>query len=205
MADTAIIDRVLAETKIDGLDIPDALGRMGNSGKMYLRIVHSYTTNMPKALDELAAVTLETLPDYAIKVHGAKGSCYGIGANACGDLAKALEMASKADDWQTVQRDNGAFVESVRELITQLEKLEADVEQAENAGVSKAVAASPDPLKLSALLVATQNFDLDQMQSLIDELLAVSYETGGDIVAYIKEHFEAFDYQAIEEKIISSI
>jgi HPt (histidine-containing phosphotransfer) domain-containing protein len=205
MADPAVIDNVLAQTSIAGLDIPDALARMGNSGKMYLRIIHSFTTNMPKTLDELAAVTEDTLPDYAIKVHGSKGSCYGIGATACGDLARALEMASKIGDWQTVERDNGAYLNSVRELLAELEKLEANVEAAENQGATKASEASPDPLKLSALLAATQSFDLDQMQKLIDELLSVSYEQGGEVVSYIKDHFDAFDYQAIEEKIIESI
>ncbi|MDR2672046.1 MAG: hypothetical protein LBC35_01865 [Coriobacteriales bacterium] len=205
MTESTAVDQVLANTQIAGLDIPEALARMGNSSKMYLRIIHSFITNMPNNLEELSTVTAETLNDYAIKVHGAKGSCYGIGANACGDKARALELASKAGDLDTVLRDNGAFLESVRSLVRELEKLEAAVADAENTGVDKTVAVRPDPITLSALLAATQAFDIDQMQGLIDELTAMDYQQDGDVITYIKERFEAFDYQAIEEKIVASI
>jgi HPt (histidine-containing phosphotransfer) domain-containing protein len=205
MLETTATERVLTQTTIEGLDILEALGRMGNSSKMYLRIIHSFITNMPKTLNELAAVTPETLPAYAILVHGAKGSCYGIGANLCGDLAKNLEMASKAGDWDTVQRDNDGFLASVRSLLVALEQLEAAVEAAEQDEAVVITALRPDPLKLSALLAATQDFDLEQMQELLDELTAVTYEQGGDVTAALKESFAIFDYQAIEETIIANI
>lgn len=205
MSDT-VIDQILAKTNIAGLNIPDALARMGNSAKLYMRIVHSFVVNMPKNLDDLATTTInaETLSDYAIKIHGAKGSCYGIGAQAIGDVAKSLEVAAKAGDLTTCLRDNDSFVVGVQELIKALERLEARVEAAKNGtGKGGAQAEKPDTDKLAALLTATQSFDLEQMNSIIEELSNVRYEQDSEIVSKIKESFEAFDYQAIEETIFA--
>ena len=192
--------RVLAEATIPGLDIPDALARMGNSPKLYMRIIDSFITNMPGNLGELATstITAETLKDYSIRIHGAKGSCYGIGANAAGDKAKALEMASKADDLDTCLRDNDDFIACVQELIKDLEDMKAKIASGSDALVS---VAQPDPVKLAALLSATKNFDIDQMSQLVEELSSVQYAKDGDIMAKIKQSFDAFDYQTIEETI----
>ncbi|MDR2714877.1 MAG: hypothetical protein LBB42_05100 [Coriobacteriales bacterium] len=126
------LDDILANTNIEGLNIPEALGRINNNSSIYMRIIHSFTQNMPDMLEELSKVTEADLPDYIIQVHGAKGSCYGIGATACGDAAFALEMASKAGDWETVARDNGAFIALSQELVEKLKELEACVEQAQS-------------------------------------------------------------------------
>ena len=191
---------ILAEANISGLDIPDALARMGNNPKLYMRIIDSYINNMPGNLDDLATstITAETLPDYAIRIHGAKGSCYGIGANAVGDRAKALEMASKAGDLSTCLQDNDSFIASVNELLEDLKDLKAKVEAPEG---SKTQEDKPSAAKLTALLTATQNFDIDQMGRLVEELSSVSYANDNAVVEKIKLSFDAFDYQAIEEAI----
>lgn len=204
MADTAV-EQVLAQTNIDGLDIAEALARMGNSGKLYMRIIHSFVINMPENLTELATSSLSesTLADYAIKIHGAKGSCYGIGANKVGDIARTLEMAAKAGDLQTCLEINDLFVAGTEALIAELKALETRVEESENSLGGKSQVEKPDAQKLAALLAATKNFDIDQMNSLVEELASVEYARDGAVVDKIKRSFEAFDYQAVEEAITS--
>jgi len=205
MSDTAT-GKILAETNISGLDIPDALARMGNNPKLYMRIIDAFINNMPGNLADLATDTINevTLPDYAIRIHGAKGSCYGIGANAVGDEAKDLEMASKAGDLATCLRDNDTFIAHTQELVRELENLRDTVEAAENAG-GRAGAERPDVTKLAALLTATRNFDIDQMGRLVEELTSVQYANDGEVVAGIKASYDAFDYLAVEEAIIAYI
>lgn len=200
MADSSI-DQILAETNISGLDIPDALSRMGNSGKLYVRIIHSFVTNMPGNLEELATsgINAETLPDYAIKIHGAKGSCYGIGANVVGDLAKELEMAAKASNLEFCQQTNDSFIAQTEELLKELAALEDRIENSESAG--RAEVAKPDAGKLAELLSATQNFDIDRMGSLVEEITSKSYTQDADVISKIKAAFESFDYQQVEELI----
>ncbi|MDR3135829.1 MAG: hypothetical protein LBU07_00065 [Coriobacteriales bacterium] len=206
MTGTSATARVLASACIPGLDIHDALTRMGNSTKIYMRVVHSFTQNMPANLEALESVSADTLADYAIRVHGVKGSCYGIGANSCGDAAKELEIASKDGNIDAVVRGNDGFLQLMRSLLLELGKLETEVAAAEadEEGGSPNLAQRPDPEKLAALLAATQSFDIDQMQTLLDELDAVRYQSGGDLIVYLKDRFAAFDYQAIEDKIAES-
>ena len=216
------IDTILSRTSIEGLDINDALSRVNHSGKIYLRIVHSFSQNMPKMLDDLATVSKETLPDYAIRVHGVKGSCYGIGAVACGDAAFALEKASKAGDWATVERDNGTFIALVKKLITDLEALEARVEASpapasgtaadndsfdgeglaaagsgSSCGEGLASEAQPDAAKLAALLEATKNYDLKLMRSIIEDLESSTCSQGSELVTWLREQLNNFAYDKI--------
>lgn len=193
--------KVLAEATIMGLDIPEALARMGNSPKIYMRIIHSFITNMPGNLEELAtdSINAETLPDYAVKIHGAKGSCYGIGANAVGDKAQALERAAKAGDLEACLSDNDSFIASALELVKALEELEAKAEAAEGGGMVQAD--RPDTGALSLLLAATRDFDIEQMGRLVEDLTGREYAADGDVADRIKDSFDAFDYQAIEEAI----
>jgi len=196
-------DQVLAEAAIPGLDIPEALARMGNNPKLYMRIIHSFVTNMPANLDTLdtGRITADTLEDYAIKIHGAKGSCYGIGANAVGDIARDLEIAAKDGDLQTCLSDNDNFIVATQELLTKLEALEARIEELENSAGGKAQADRPDALKLRSLLTATKNFSITEMGGLVEELTSVQYLQDGDVVMKIKNAYDAFDYQTIEETI----
>jgi len=200
-------DKVLAEAAIPGLDIPDAMARMGNSPKLYLRIIHSFIINMPGNLADLATSTInqETLADYAIRIHGAKGSCYGIGANVLGDKAKELEMAAKAGELDACLQENDNFIKATEELLSQLEALEARIEGAENAAGGKAQADKPDAAKLKALLVATQAFDINEMNRLLEELTSIEYAQDNKIVVDIKTAIDAFDYQTVEETIAAYI
>jgi len=218
------INTILSSASIEGLDINDALSRVNHSGKIYLRIVHSFSQNMPKLLDDLAVVSKETLPDYAIRVHGVKGSCYGIGSVACGDAAFALEKASKAGDWATVEQNNGTFIALVKKLITDLEALEARVEAspAPTSGTAAdndsfdgeglvaatqpdaaklAAATQPDAAKLAALLEATKNYDLELMRSIIEDLENSTCSHGSELVTWLREQLNSFAYDKIIERL----
>ncbi|MDR2196801.1 MAG: hypothetical protein LBO07_02425 [Coriobacteriales bacterium] len=198
---TADINRILEQNPIPGVDYADGLKRFSNNGSIYLRIVKSFVANTPKSLDELATVTPETLPNYAITVHGLKGSCYGISAIALGDEAKALEIAAKADDWETVQREGGTLLAHARELIAQLQALLDAVTAAEQGGSSdKPSASAPDRALLQKLLDATLDFDADGMQKALDELDAFSYTSEPNAIAYLREQTTNFRYDLVEEK-----
>jgi PAS domain S-box-containing protein len=196
------VDTILSEAHIEGVDLVTGIRNFNNSASIYMRIAHSFITNMPKTLDELRTVDEGSLPEYAIRVHGAKGSCYGICANDCGDAAKALEIASKAGDWKTVARDNGPFIAQVEKLIEGLKDLEAKVEaesQRQDALRPKAAALSKDTL--AKLLAATQDYDIEEMQRLIDDLDSYDYEGDTSLIPWLKKQYASFSYDAIVEKL----
>ncbi len=114
---------ILHNNPIEGVDFIDGLNRFNGQVGIYMRIIRSFVNNTPKTLELLAALDIQNPEDYTVRVHGLKGSCYGISAIAQGDLAKTLEFASKDSDWEKVERDTPKLIESVNKLIADLDDL----------------------------------------------------------------------------------
>jgi HPt (histidine-containing phosphotransfer) domain-containing protein len=192
---------ILKANPIEGVDYADGLKRFGNQATIYLRIVKSFIQNTPVTLDELSAVTQETIDDYMVKVHGLKGSCYGISAMVLGDEAKALEFAAKAYEWDTIVRDNPTLLAHVHALIAQLQGIVDKCEQAETTDDDpRQVVDKPDVGLVRELLEATQTFDVVAMGQIIDKLDTVRYKSDPKLVAELKEQLTNFRYDLIEDK-----
>jgi hypothetical protein len=71
-------------------------------------VLRSYLVHTPELLDKLGSLSRETLPDYAVTVHGLKGASYGICAGEIGKEAEELEHAAKAGDYDQVEGDKPA-------------------------------------------------------------------------------------------------
>ena len=123
------IVQILYDNPLEGLDYQDGLNRFGGQASIYLRIVNTFIESTPALLAELTKVTPETMAEYTVRIHGLKGSCYGISATVLGDEAKALELASKIFDWDTIQRDNPLVIEHAQTLINQLQSVMDKVEE----------------------------------------------------------------------------
>ncbi|MDR1184675.1 MAG: Hpt domain-containing protein [Coriobacteriales bacterium] len=199
--DNEQILNILNATPIEGVDYADGLSRFGNKAAIYLRIVKSFIKNTPDSLEDLIAVTPETLSDYAVRIHGLKGSCYGISAMKIGDEAKALEMASKASDWATVERDNPTVIAHVRELIAQLQDVVDKVEQSEDANTDqRPLVDAPDRELVHSLLEATRSFDVIAMEQIIKDMDALRYQSDPQLVNNLREQLTNFRYDLIEDK-----
>ena len=109
-----------AAAPIAGIDYAGGVKRMGNREAAYIRVLTSYSANMPTLLAKIRGFTGQNLADYIITVHGIKGSSYGICADEVGKQAEALEMAGKSGDIETILAMNDGF-------ILQTEKLVADI------------------------------------------------------------------------------
>ncbi|MHC6202704.1 ATP-binding protein [Breznakiellaceae bacterium SP9] len=105
---------------IDGLDIPNALARLGGNEKALLKIFRSYTVNIHTYLDKLSVPGPEQLAQYTITIHGIKGASYSIGANKLGKEAEALEWAARREDMDFISRNNDAFIVSAKKLSADL-------------------------------------------------------------------------------------
>jgi CheY-like chemotaxis protein/anti-sigma regulatory factor (Ser/Thr protein kinase) len=105
---------------IPGLDLEECLGRFGGDEEVLRGILDSYVLNIPLMLEKIQAVTQEGLADYAVIVHGIRGSSHSICAQAVGDLAQALENAAKAGDFAFVEANNGAFLQAVKEQVAEI-------------------------------------------------------------------------------------
>jgi PAS domain S-box-containing protein len=190
---------VLEEKKLEGMDFEAGLKRYGTEG-VYMKVLQSYVTHSPELLDKLRSLSRETLPDYAITVHGLKGASYGVCANGTGKAAEELEHAAKAGDYERVSAKNAAFIERTEGLLENLRKL---LEKAAEKEDEKKKAAAPDRDVLERLLDATRHFKPAVMEDLVKELENCEYESGGELIPWLREQLDNLEYDAIKDRLES--
>ena len=88
-----------------------------NDTDMFLFILRSYVSNIPVTLDKIRTVSLETLNDYYIRVHGLKGTSANLGVEKISVAAKNLEIMAKAGDLNGVLADNDSFIKDLENTI----------------------------------------------------------------------------------------
>ena len=113
-------DSCAHEWSIDGIDKEKALTRFGGNEDTYWVVLESFVINTPGLLEKIRASAGTPPQDYALLVHGVKGTCYGIGADEIGKQAEALEHAALRGDAQYVSEHSPAFLQSTEELIDRI-------------------------------------------------------------------------------------
>jgi CheY-like chemotaxis protein len=198
----AILAAMLEKTRISGVDIGAGMKRFNNNSAVYIGVIKSFIQNMPKFLDSLRSVSEETLPEYAVTVHGVKGSCYGICADEAGRMAESLEIEAKSGDFARVMAGNETFIGKVEELLAQFETLTKSADDVEGeADEGKNTLPAPDRSLLAKMLDASRDYDIDSMQSVMEELEQYKYESQGELITHLKEDLVNFGYEAIQEKL----
>jgi len=105
---------------ISGIDEGIFNDLMDGDEELYLSVLSFYIDKTPVVLGKLAAVTKETLADYAITIHGFKGACANICAEEARKKAYSLEQKAKTGDWAGVQAENGPLLKYIEELLPKL-------------------------------------------------------------------------------------
>ncbi|MDR3037626.1 MAG: hypothetical protein LBU31_04380 [Coriobacteriales bacterium] len=196
------IQAVLAAHPIEGVDYADGMKRFGDQAAVYLRIIKSFIKNTPATLDELVEVDPAALGDYAIRVHGLKGSCYGISAMVMGDEAKSLELASKAGDWAAIEKGNPLLIARVNQLIAQLSELVSLVELTPpDAEDNRPLVDAPSREQLRHLLDAAQCFDVEALEKIIADMGRTRYRLDPTLAERLREQLTNFRYDLIEAEV----
>ncbi|MDR1655028.1 MAG: response regulator [Treponema sp.] len=192
---------VLKNTKLEGMDLAAGLNRYG-AEDTYLRVLQSYLTHTPELLERLRSLSRETLPQYAITVHGLKGASYGVCAGEIGKEAEELEFASKAGDYEKVNSKNAAFISKVETAMEGIRKL---LESAAENSSPKQKAAAPDKTLLEKLLDASKRFKPAVMEEVMTELEGCEYESDGDLIPWLRDQIDNLEYDAVSEKLESLV
>jgi PAS domain S-box-containing protein len=186
--------------QVEEVDIGAGIERYGGE-EIYLGILRSWTIHTPELLEKLRALSQETLADYAVSVHGLKGSSYGICAEGIGRQAEDLEYAAKAGDYEKAAADNGAFIARVEKVMAELRAL---LEKNAEKGPEKERAAAPDRALLEKILDASKHFKPTVMEEAVMELEKFDYESGEDLVSWLREQLDNLEYDAIRERLEKS-
>ena len=184
--------------QVAGIDWQVGLRRFGGDKDVYLSILRSYTDHTDQLIERIRNVSAETLADYAILVHGIKGSSYGIEAREAGKQAEELEFAAKAGNLQFVRQYTPIFIESLERLLTSIrqhcQSTDAKTEE-------KASRFAPDETLLQQMKEAAENFKIDTMEEIIDSLERFKYETQAELVIWLREKVKQMEFAAIHERL----
>ena len=188
---------ILDDITVAGIDIIQGRQRY-NGETAYLDIIRSWCLHTPALLEKLRGLSPENLSEYSITVHGLKGSSYGIFANDIGKKAAELEGFAKAGDFSSVQAANTAFIEMVESMLTDLREL---LEKTAAGKGAKQKAAAPDPALLAKLLDATKRYKSTLMEEILADIESYDYETGGELVDWLREQVDNLEYDAICDRL----
>jgi CheY-like chemotaxis protein len=186
---------IFRDANLDGIDIADGIRRYSTE-QAYLQIIRSYHLHTPVILEKMETLGQPagiSLADYMIIVHGLKGSSYSISANAVGREAGKLEAAAKAGDMEEAMKGNGPLIAMAKLLLSDLgDFLQKPAGREEKTGKS-----APDHGLLERLLEAAKEFKTATMEQIITQLESFEYESGGELITWLREQLDNLEYAAI--------
>jgi HPt (histidine-containing phosphotransfer) domain-containing protein len=160
-------------------------------------VLRSFTVNIPPHIEKLKHVTRSHLADYAITVHGIKGSCRAINAAAVGDKAEALEKAAKANNFAFICTYNAGFIEAVEKLIADL----SDMLSMLDADIAKPQKSRPDTEILDQLLKACKKYDMDAVDALIQDMGRYEYTQDGGLASWLRDNAEDSNFAQMIQRL----
>jgi chemotaxis protein histidine kinase CheA len=183
----------------EGVDLAAGHERYHEAYPEILRVYRNDTAALLEKVRTLPAgdFSEDKLKEYAVTVHGIKGSSYGICANGMGALAEFMERTARAGDAQTIKAQNSRFVETLEKLLASLEALLQKIALPEK----RQSAAAPDPALLEKIARACAGYNAKLMEAALGELERYDYEAGGDLVTWLREQADNLEYDAIVERI----
>jgi signal transduction histidine kinase/CheY-like chemotaxis protein len=181
---------------VAGLDLAKGRERYRET---YGEVLRSYAVHTPALLEKLESLARsgdESLNEYIITIHGLKGSSYGVCADEAGRQAEALEQAARKGDRDFIEANTGRCIESVRAILRGLDAL-----LARDAAKGKPRVPAPDPALLAELLEASRQYKAKPMEAIVNQLAGYEYESGGELVAWLREQMDNLEYDAIRERL----
>jgi signal transduction histidine kinase/DNA-binding response OmpR family regulator/HPt (histidine-containing phosphotransfer) domain-containing protein len=192
--------RWLLEHPVEGVDFAAAIRLYGNSGAAYIQILKSFVTHTPPLLKKMNMHLGSSLPEYTIEVHGLKGTCNVICAQEAADLAKDLEFASREGKGDYVKARHGELRRMVLELTEQL-KTRLEEWEAGLSPEAKERRGEPERALLARLSSAAGQFNSNATEEILGELERCRYENGEELIRWLREQAENFDYEAIHKRL----
>jgi HPt (histidine-containing phosphotransfer) domain-containing protein len=190
---------MILDFQVEGLDSEKGLERFGGDGKAYMDSLRSYVVHTPSLLETaMTAKTVGAFSDYAITIHGIKGSSYGISANAIGQRAEKLEHAAKAGNSGFIEEENDRFIVDAEQFIVGVTRALDELDKR----LQKPVRDVPDPYLLVKIRDAAENYDIGEIDDAMEELEQYSYESEGELVPWLREQIDRSEFAEIIERLL---
>jgi len=187
------VDRRTFGKVIPGLDTDRGSAHFGFNEDFYHNVLREYSKSTKLLIDKISEPKPEKLSDYAIIVHGIKGSSRSIFAYLIGNRAEELENAALKNDYDFIVENNPAFIAALAELIDNIDESTGAVSpESEMPKKSK-----PDRSLLARLMEACKKYDVDEIDSAIEALESFQYDTEEQLVPWLRENIDNMNYSQI--------
>jgi len=185
--------------EISGIDVQKGFIRFAEDEDAYLFVLNTFIRTIPPRLEKAFELcnNKSDLPEYETIIHGIKGSCSALFADEIADKAAALEKAAKAGDYEFVLVNNDPFLISILTLLSDMDKALEGV----NAKNRKPLKNKPETELLYNLMHACEKYDMDSIDSAMEELESFSYETGVGLVYWLRENVEQANFNEIIDRL----
>ena len=190
-------DRRAAVPTIPGVDVQKGIKRLGGNEETFLSILRTYAKETRSLLEKIQNVTSDNLADYAITIHGIKGSSRSVLAEEVGGKAEKLELAAKAGELDFVLANNPAFLEAAGKLITDIEAATGG----DAAKRNKPKKEKPDGEILARLVTACNEYNIDEIDRVLEEMERYQYEADDGLAVWLRENVEKMNFQEIVERL----
>jgi signal transduction histidine kinase/DNA-binding NarL/FixJ family response regulator len=185
---------------VPGLNIAEGLSRCGDNESQYLPLLESWAKHTRGILEEIANLDTMDIDTYAIKVHGIKGSAFGICAQKVGEFASDLEAAARRKDLEFVKKSNPAFIVSAYALIADIHSIISELRPKAEED-TREIRESPDRETLKSIMDNCAAFKTSQIKKDIKKLEKYVYSTNGELVDWLKEQVDNLEYESIKERL----
>jgi signal transduction histidine kinase/CheY-like chemotaxis protein/HPt (histidine-containing phosphotransfer) domain-containing protein len=193
------LTETILDFHVEGLDSEKGLERFGGDGKAYMDSLRSYVVHTPSLLETaMTAKIVGAFSDYAITVHGIKGSSYGISANAIGQRAEKLEHAAKAGNTDLIEEENDMFIIDAEKFIAGVTRALDEIEEK----LQRPLRDAPDPHLLAKIREAAENYDMSGIDNAMEELEQYSYESDPELVPWLREQIDKSEFAEILERFL---
>ena len=214
-ADTENNLNIINDFSVDGVDLIQGRERFVNETE-YLNVIRSYYKHTPPLLEKMKTFSINSsftkrdidaseistagisLHEYTRIAHSIKGASYSISANVAGSEAAELEAAARAGDVNKIITKNSAFITMMESLLKDLGKI---LQKAASLKKVQNEAPAPDTALLSQLLKATNEYKAFEMNQIIGELESYKYESGSELICWLRDQMDNLDYDAIRERL----
>jgi HPt (histidine-containing phosphotransfer) domain-containing protein len=197
-AGTVDMESWFMERQIEGIDFKASFAVFGKDA--FIPVLKSFTVHTAAQLLELADNLQNSLPNYAIRVHGLKGACNNICAKEAAGLAFELEKAAKAGDIDFVRANHGRLEKTLNTMLEDLNAILAEWD-AMAPVQEKGMRQEPDRELLTRLKEAAEFFNSTQIDEIVNELEKYRYESGEELIQQLRRQADNFDYDAMLESL----
>ena len=182
---------------IPGIEAKTGLALYNGEFNLYLGALRSFVPNAITVIEKLRNVTKESLPDYAINVHGLKSISANIGAEKLQKAAFYLETKAKSGDLEEILFRNNSLLEETKNIISALQEWLGKFDSQN----PKPLLAYPDRLLLSRLYTCCEAYDMDGIDEVMDKLESADYENDASLVIWLREKITELNFSEIVTRL----